>query len=194
MTEQFLNYYDSEFANQLSEKFNVENPEVLLQKINQCGVKYQKLLAKKNHIEEQNNIKQLNDITSKFVDILANFGASEKNRLEYHSRLGMNLADVMLMINELNQASVMALKYFPPKMSSEMAYPYFVCWLWLVYREVSSDDKRDDETRASVFIKDCVDKSGLFDNGLTPVADLIRDIRSDKDKAAQIASEFGLLD
>ncbi|MEJ2213513.1 MAG: hypothetical protein P8Y20_05475 [Gammaproteobacteria bacterium] len=183
MTEQFLNYYDSEFANQLSEKFNVENPEVLLQKLNQCGVKYQK-----------SNIKQLNEITSKFVDILANFGASEKNRLEYHSRLGMNLADVMLMINELNQASVMALKYFPPKMSSEMAYPYFVCWLWLVYREVSSEDKRDDETRASVFIKDCVDKSGLFDNGLTPVADLIRDIRSDKDKAAQIASEFGLLD
>ena len=194
MTDQFVDYYDREFANQLSGKFNIADSEVLLQKLNQCGVKYQKMLAKKNHIEEQNNIKSLNKASSDLVTVLSSFGASEKNRLEYHSRLGMNLADVMLMINELNQASSMALKYFPPKMSSEKAYPYYVCWLWLVYREVSSGDSRDDEDRAASFIEDCVEKCGLFDQSLPAVAQMIKDIRSDKDKAAQIASEFGLLD
>ena len=50
MTDQFVDYYDREFANQLSGKFNIADSEVLLQKLNQCGVKYQKMLAKKNHI------------------------------------------------------------------------------------------------------------------------------------------------
>lgn len=194
MTEQFVDYYDSAFANQLSEKFSVTDSSALLQKLNQCGVKYQKLLAKKNHIEEINNIKSLQTITGDLVEVLSNFGASEKNRLEYHSRLGMNLADVMLMISELNQASGMALKYFPPKMTSEKAYPYYVCWLWLVYREVSAEEYRDNEEQAAVFIEDCVNQSGLFSGSLSPVSKLISDIRSDKDKVAQIASEFGLLD
>ena len=194
MTEQFVDYYDREFANQLSEKFSISDSAALLQKLDQCGVKYQKLLAKKNHIEEINNIKSLENISSDLVNVLANFGASEKNRLEYHSRLGMNLADVMLMISELNQASGMALKYFPPKMTSEKGYPYYVCWLWLVYREVSVEENRDNETLAAEFIEECVKQTGLFEDNLPPVTDLISDIRADKDKVAQIASEFGLLD
>ena len=194
MSIPFVEYYDKEFANQLSEKYGIADSEELLQKLNQCGEKYQKLLAKKNHLEEQSNIKALNKITSDFVEVLSSFGASEKNRLEYHSRLGMNLADVMLMINELNSASEMALKYFPPIMTPKKAYPYVVCWLWLVYREVSSEENRDNESTASAFIEDCVEKTGQFGKSLSPAGDLIKDIRSDKDKAAQIASEFGLLD